>query len=127
MAAQKFAQTPRSERVAIAAANAGQRTGTGASTGIAGASAYTVVRKLIIAFTGGSNAETVLRIFKHDGTNYALLREVPFPARTVTIGGLTVAALELEVNWLLPSSSYTLRYSMETADAIVITQEAFDF
>lgn len=131
MGAPLYPTARRSNRVAIAAANAGQRGGTGASTGIAGVAAGTQVQTLRIAFTA-SNAQTILRVFKHDGTNYALLFEVNIPENTIVIGGKTAwsTVIGSDANPLgiaLPSTSYTMRYSMETADSIVITEEAIDF
>lgn len=132
-AAGKYPQTDRSNRVAISAANAGQRTGTGASTGIAGvASGNTRLAKLRLAMTASLTVNTVLRVYKYDGTNYALLFEVPISITVPTIGGSVVWSTVLgsddnPLGITLPNTSTTMRYNMETADAIVITEEVLDF
>lgn len=128
MAAQSFSTGIRTNRVHIASANAGARDGTGASAGAAGtASGKTVVKKIGWAMTGGTNANTVLRIFLYDGTNYALQMEVPIQQNTVVIGGNVVRSGQIPIMQELASTSHKLAYSMETADAIDLVETLVDF
>lgn len=121
-----FASVPATAQVQISAANTA-RDGTGAiGTLITAPAAGTRVDTIEICAAGNTTAG-MIRMFIHDGTSYALLREIPVAAITPSA---TVAAWYTKLSNLaiILKSGWSLRFSTHNAETFnVVATFAGDY
>lgn len=117
-----FATTPRIGSVALSgSAETSYTAPTNVVTVITGVSAGTRIAEVVVQMTATVASATMVRLFLYDGSNYFLFDEIPIAAAT---GSQSVRQTRVSVfynNLILPSSSWSLRATVHTANAGIVT------
>ena len=116
-----FAVTPRIGSVALAAAETSYTAPTNVATIITGVAAGTRIAEVVVQMTATVSSATMVRLFLHDGSNYFLFDEVAIPAATGSQSVRQTRVSTLYNNLILPSSSWSLRATVHTNNAGMVT------
>lgn len=129
MSAPSYPSADRVNRVVLSGANdaAGDYAGTSAATGIAGLSnARTRLRRLRLSTATGDVLENIVKVYRHNGSNYTFHFEIYITGQTRAISGRAFQRTVDVPDLPLPGTGYTTRYNTEVADDIIIDEEVVD-
>lgn len=127
-----FAATPKQGGGAVASADASYTGPTNVATLITAPASGTRVERARFVFTGTTSLAGFVNVFVHDGTNYRLIRSIPYTAITASVTvqpALTDGSgqITFEGGLILPSG-YSLRASFTNGTGqLVGTCDAADF
>lgn len=121
-----FATIPRIGSVALAAADTNYTTPTNVATVITGVTAGTRVSEVVVQMTATVSSATMVRLFLYDGTTYYLFDEIAIPTSTGSQSVKQSRVSTTYANLILPSSSWSLRATVHSSNAGVVTALAAD-
>lgn len=127
-----FASTPRQGSGVVATADASYTGPTNVMTLITAPAAGTRVERARFSFNGTTSLAGFVNVFIHDGTNYRLIRSIPYTAITASVTVAPALAdgsglVTFEGGLILPSG-YSLRASFTNGTGnLVGTCDAADF
>lgn len=117
-----FATTPRIGSVALSgSADTSYTAPTNVVTVITGVAAGTRVSEVVVQMTATVSSATMVRLWLYDGSTYYLFDEVAIAAAT---GAQSVKQTRVSTtysNLVLPSASWSLRATVHTVNAGVVT------
>lgn len=116
-----FATTPRVSVGSIGTADTSYTAPTNVATVITGVAAGTRVAEVVVQMTAQVASATMVRLFLHDGSSYYLFDEVAIPAAS---GSQSVKQTRVSTtynNLILPSNSWSLRATVHTSNAGMVT------
>lgn len=117
-----FAVTPRIGSVALSGtADTSYSSPTAIVTVITGVAAGTRISEVVVQMTATVSSATMVRLFLYDGSTYYLWDEIAIAAAT---GSQSVKQTRVSTtynNLILPSASWSLRATVHTVNAGVVT------
>lgn len=117
-----FAVTPRIGSVALSgSADTSYTAPTNVVTVITGAASGTRIAEVVVQMTATVSASTMVRLFLYDSSNYFLFDEVLVTAATGAQGVKQTRVSTFYNNLVLPSSSWSLRATVHTVNAGIVT------
>lgn len=116
-----FAVTPRVGAVALAAAETSYTAPTNVATVLTGGTSGTRISEVVVQMTATVSSTTMVRLFLYDGTNYFLFDEVLISTSTGAQGVKQTRVSTTYANLVLPSSSWSLRATVHSSNAGVVT------
>jgi|NOAtaT_7_FD_contig_31_2145938_length_425_multi_5_in_0_out_0_1 hypothetical protein len=117
-----FAVTPRIGSVALSSsADTSYTSPTNTVTVITGASSGTRIAEVVVQMTNTVASATMVRLFLNDGSSNFLFDEIAIPAATGSQSVKQTRVATIYNNLILPSSSWTLRATVHTVNAGVVT------
>jgi hypothetical protein len=118
----QFAVTPRIGSIALSgSADTSYTSPTNIVTVITGASSGTRIAEVVVQMTATVSSATMVRLFLYDGSSYYLFDEVAIPAATGSQSAKQTRVSTSYSNLVLPSSSWSLRATVHTVNAGVVT------
>lgn len=121
-----FAVFPRIGAAALAAADSSYTAPTNFATVITGVAAGTRVAEVVVQMTATVSSATMVRLFLHDGTSWFLFDEIAIPTSTGSQSVKQSRVSTTYANLILPSSSWTLRATVHSANTGIVTALAAD-
>lgn len=116
-----FAVTPRIGAVALAAADTSYTAPTNVATVITGAATGTRIAEVVVQMNATVSSATMVRLFLYDGTSYFLFDEVAIPTSTGSQSVKQSRVSTFYSNLILPSGSWSLRATVHSSNAGIVT------
>lgn len=117
-----FATTPRVGSVALSgSADTSYTAPTNVVTVITGVAAGTRIAEVVVQMTATVSSATMVRLFLYDGSTYYLFDEIAIAAATGSQSVKQTRVSTLYSNLILPSNSWSLRATVHTVNAGIVT------
>jgi hypothetical protein len=116
-----FAVTPRIGVAALTSADTSYTSPTNVVTVLSAATSGTRVAEVVVQMTAAVGTATMVRLFVHDGSSAMLFDEVGIAAATGTTSVKQTRVSTLYSNLVLPNNNWSLRATVHTSNAGVVT------